>query len=486
MILISQIIVTKNQTIDDINTKAKNLSQTLDKYTEGIIRQSDMLINIISDVFENDEEIPGNVKRLKRILIEQDKSLDQLNNIVIYDNNGDRVLALRDKFIGGINSSDRAFFIYHKNYKAREIFIGPPVRSRTDGKWVITISRRLENKRSEFNGVVVLTLNIENFLELFGNINIGDKGSISLISGDGVLLVRMPFNEKFVGKVLSDSPLFSRYLKTSNSGVSKATSRFDGVERLYAYQKNSHYSLVTIVAFSMNEQLDSCRKQTNYLILIIFSITCGGVYLGILIIRDTRKRIITSNKLLREKNSLMTENAFLEEKVYVDELTGLANRAAFNMTLDEAINESLVSRVEFSLIFLDVDYFKRYNDTYGHVAGDECLKALAEIFIESTHTINATICRYGGEEFAMIMPGVGKEKAKDISQSIFQLLDIKAISHTSSPFGQVTVSIGIYSNIISGTNTDPNMITSMADQALYQAKASGRNTICTWTDQLLN
>lgn len=127
--------------------------------------------------------------------------------------------------------------------------------SRTNGKWVITLSRRLETQSGAFNGVVVVTLGIENFLALYGQINIGHSGVIGLTTQSGVLLVRYPFKNTYIGTIVSDSPLFRKYLKVQNTGIASSISRFDKIERIYAYEKNRRYGLVTTVAVSIDEAL---------------------------------------------------------------------------------------------------------------------------------------------------------------------------------------------------------------------------------------
>lgn len=159
-----QITTSRQQSIQQINTGVANLSHTLDVYTEGIMRQSEMLITTISDMIDIYGMTPEQATNIQRIIENQDNLLSQINNVVIYDVNGDIFTALYGRFSGPRKGADRSFFIYHKENKSQQIFIGQPVVSRTNGKWVITISRRLETQTGDFNGVVVVTLGIENFL----------------------------------------------------------------------------------------------------------------------------------------------------------------------------------------------------------------------------------------------------------------------------------------------------------------------------------
>ena len=208
-----QIATSRQQSIQQINTSVANLSHTLNVYTEGIIRQSEMLITTVSDTLEIYGMTPQQAINIQRMISNQDNLLTQINNVVVYDAQGDIFTALHETFTGPRKGSDRSFFIYHKENKNQQIFIGEPVVSRTNGKWVITISRRLETHTGAFNGVVVVTLGIENFLALYGQINIGHLGVIGLTTQSGVLLVRHPFKNTYVGTIFSDSPLFRKYLR---------------------------------------------------------------------------------------------------------------------------------------------------------------------------------------------------------------------------------------------------------------------------------
>lgn len=188
--------------------------------------------------------------------------------------------------------------------------------SRTNGKWVITISRRLETQTGDFNGVVVVTLGIENFLALYGQINIGHAGVIGLTTQSGVLLVRYPFKNNYIGAIVSDSPLFREYLKVQNSGIASSVSRFDKVERIFAFEKNKRYGLVTTVAVSKEEALAAWRKQ--------------AIQLAVLILIFTVALIVASYFLYSDLSRKTRDNKELKIIASEDALTGLFNRRTFD------------------------------------------------------------------------------------------------------------------------------------------------------------
>ncbi|MBS1206576.1 MAG: diguanylate cyclase [Proteobacteria bacterium] len=475
IILSIHIWITRIQTINDLNTNISNLSHTLNLYSEGIIRQGEMLIDNLSDITEIYGEDKNNITNIKKILAGQNELLEQINNVVIYDVNGNKLIALHERLYGRINSADRFFFVYHQKNTSKKIFIGPPVVSRTNGKWVITISRRLEDHQGRFAGVAVLTLNIENFLETFGNIDIGHSGAISLTSESGILLIRYPFDEKYIGRVISASPLFTTYLKNSDSGTARSISIFDNIQRMYAFQKNKRYGLVTTVAVSLDEGMLSWKKQSEILIVIVVFLMGGAITSGYFVLRDIHQQVRTHRELSKTTESLMTANKKLSAMATEDSLTGLANRRKFDEALPREVLQCAVNNHSISLMLIDIDYFKTYNDNYGHLAGDDCLRQVATSLKKTVKGGSALVARYGGEEFVVILPATdliaAEKKAKKIIQNICQ----ENIRHEYSPFGIVTVSIGIASGHGLAVKGKEIKLIEFADDALYRAKYAGRN-----------
>nr|WP_249428813.1 sensor domain-containing diguanylate cyclase [Enterobacter bugandensis] len=456
-----QIATSRQQSIQQINTSVANLSHTLNVYTEGIIRQSEMLITTVSDTIEIYGMTPQQAINIQRMISNQDNLLTQINNVVVYDAHGDIFTALHKNFAGPHNGADRAFFVYHKENKSQQIYIGEPVISRTNGKWVITLSRRLETHTGAFNGVVVVTLGIENFLTLYGQINIGHAGVIGLTTQAGVLLIRYPFKNNYIGTIFSDSPLFRKYLKVQNTGIASSVSRFDKIERIYAYEKNRRYGLVTTVAVSIDEALSPWRKQ--------------AIQLAALILVFTATLIVASCFLYSDLSRKARDNKALKIIASEDALTGLYNRRIFDEKILLEIAACAAKDAPVSLLLVDVDYFKKYNDNYGHPEGDRCLALLGNCLRESLTRDNQIVARYGGEEFALILPETDIQEALRLAQTIIRYVFSQQIEHAFSPFGRVTVSVGVSSaRAVNIAGSQQNIINA-ADQALYQAKRGGRN-----------
>ena len=180
------------------------------------------------------------------------------------------------------------------------------------------------------------------------------------------------------------------------------------------------------------------------------------------VLRDVTER----RKMEDELNAL---NMRLSELATTDGLTALANRRSF----DNALPREFRDREQISLIMLDIDHFKGFNDTQGHQAGDECLKRVARVIADATDNTAALSARYGGEEFAVILPGIGEQDALKVAEAMRLTVRSLAIANPAARRGVVSISLGIASR--SAATANETELLGQADLALYEAKRSGRD-----------
>lgn len=175
---------------------------------------------------------------------------------------------------------------------------------------------------------------------------------------------------------------------------------------------------------------------------------------------------------------LQAEKKVLQQKIYTDELTGVYNRRLFNKLLHEQFKEHQKLNYSFSLLMIDIDYFKQYNDTYGHLQGDNCLMLVASTLKENVRESDF-VCRVGGEEFCIILPKTNKNKAITLANRLRKQIELQKILHASSPASpMITISIGVSTIGKSQYSlVDEQTLLNQADQALYKAKESGRNNV---------
>ncbi len=182
---------------------------------------------------------------------------------------------------------------------------------------------------------------------------------------------------------------------------------------------------------------------------------------------------ITSRKKAEEE--LAQANATLKRMAMVDGLTQVANRRFFDETLQREWRRMAREQQPFSLLICDIDFFKKYNDTYGHQEGDECLRQVAKALEESAMRPGDRVARYGGEEFGLILPGVNLDGAMVVANRILEAVRKLHIEHRTSTISpHVSISVGAACHVPGQEGSAEDLLV-LADQALYQAKEQGRN-----------
>lgn len=469
-----KVLASRERALQEVDVHGLNLTQALSTYSEGIVRQSSLLLLGLVERLETEGSGPSQVRRLSVLVNRQQSLMPQLSGITIYDNQGRWLMSSNRPIPAGANSSDRAYFIHHRDDPSREPFIGPPIQSRSNQEWVVTISRRFNDANGAFAGVVAVTLGVENFLRLFGKIDLGQEGAIGLSYTDGTLLVRYPFREQDMGRNFSNSPIYAKYLVDRSVGTASFTSSLDGVERLYAFRKSEKLPLVTTVALGKDEALAAWRMEALLSAVVVTGLLALTGLFGWFLILDIRRRTQVEDELRGTQQQLLASNRQLELLALRDALTGLANRRCFDQTFAQEVRRAQREGTSLALLMIDIDYFKRFNDSLGHVAGDACLQSVAEILEACVRRPSDLVARYGGEEMAVIMPSTDNEGAQVVAQLILDRLEQANIVHATSPLGRVSVSIGIAVAVGARADSLQGLIEA-ADQALYSAKANGRN-----------
>ena len=184
--------------------------------------------------------------------------------------------------------------------------------------------------------------------------------------------------------------------------------------------------------------------------------------------------------LLEQKEALQASLAASEARfralAQTDELTGLANRRAFNLRLQAEWEQAAAACVPLALLLIDADHFKQYNDVFGHLEGDECLRALARLIAAAVGRGPALAARFGGEEFAVLLPGMDRENARIIAESIREAIATERLPHPTGPQGIQTVSLGATAATPAG-GEGSELLVKRADEALYCAKLGGRDQV---------
>ncbi|NMH61163.1 sensor domain-containing diguanylate cyclase [Alteromonas ponticola] len=345
------------------------------------------------------------------------------------------------------------------------------------------ISSQLINLNSEN-----LDCLIEKKLGAFGEFSGVDRCYIFQFYNDGNLMDNThewvapgitPHKEELKGLSADDLPYFHQVIK------SEQIFKVDDVEQLpevatlekQEFQREG-IGAVLCVAIYLNEKLFGFIGCD--IVGSAFSWREHDVrYLKLIgeIVSNTLAAMSNKQSLEQVSAELAAANKQLDHLANSDGLTGIANRRQFDNTLDSAIRRGIRDSDLLSLLFIDVDLFKQFNDTYGHSAGDEALKLVAKTLHECCRRFDDLAARYGGEEFAVILPQTDAKQAHYIAELIQLKLEELAIPFDGSPGNKIlSVSIGIATQACTIALTSGQLV-GMADKALYQAKAKGRNRI---------
>ncbi len=174
--------------------------------------------------------------------------------------------------------------------------------------------------------------------------------------------------------------------------------------------------------------------------------------------------------------TLKAQSDLLRSQVYLDGLTGIANRRRFDEIMEAEWRRLRRNAFPLTLVMVDIDHFKNFNDRYGHQAGDVCLKAVAHSLVSSFRRSHDLVARYGGEEFACILPETDLPGAGIFAETLLNNIHELGIPHEGAPAGKVTASMGV-ATMVPPLNEGPEILIRRADGKLYEAKRSGRNRV---------
>jgi diguanylate cyclase (GGDEF)-like protein len=200
---------------------------------------------------------------------------------------------------------------------------------------------------------------------------------------------------------------------------------------------------------------------------------------GLHLKRELDARKAREQELMEVTQRLEAANKMLLNRSALDGLTAIPNRRRYDEVLEQEWKRAMRTGRSLSVVMIDVDDFKPYNDTYGHQAGDHCLKRVAGVLSRSVKRPGDFVARYGGEEFAVVLPGTDMAGAREVAETVRQQIEACAMPHTASRAGSVvTISAGAAA-MVPGRGDKAVDLVEAADRALYRAKREGRNRVRT-------
>lgn len=404
----------------------------------------------------------------KNLLFDRSAGAEYLGAIVIMDADGRIVEDSASITPRQGNYSDRDYFRVQKDDTSTGLYLSAPFEGRiSKNRGIIALSRRISDKNGDFAGIVAGFLRSEYFENRFQSLGLESSGVALLARNDGIVLMREPNMANYAGRDLSRTELFQT-IKKQGVGTTVGTSALDGTRRLYSFERVGTLPLIVSIGLSVDSIMAPWREKA----LIFAPLTllmCGAlVGLSILLQRELKRRNATE--------------LVLAALAGTDALTGLPNRRTFDQAIEMEWRSCRRAGVPLSLLFIDVDFFKSFNDRYGHDVGDQVLRILGATIDANIRRPRDRAARYGGEEFTVILPETAEEGALQVAAKIKVSVSALRVPDAEASPGSVTVSIGLAS-MVPGPADETSQLIAAADAALYRAKTAGRNRIETCQPQ---
>ena len=420
------------------------LTESLSQQFETTLRTADTVVGSLVLRVENEGINAESVQRLYGLMTSLAHALPAIHEMGLTDKDGNAIVKSLVPHPVGMNYNERDYFRYLKSHDTRDVFIGRPVRSKVDGSLNITVSRRVNDRNGRFAGVVVTSVSMQFFRRLFDTLQAKSGGFIKLMSDDGTLLASSP---------ASDNDAELRALAAAPADALEYRSWRSGDRRVGSYNHLARYPMTVVVAQDSSEILREWYGQLRVHGAIVL---CILTVIGVLGYRIDQANRATRLQALR------------------DGLTGLANRRCFDQTVEREFRRAARTGQSLSLIMMDIDLFKNFNDHYGHLAGDSCLCAVSTAVQGVLRRPGDLVARFGGEEIAVLLPATDADGAVRMVELMRAAVRSCAIRHEASPHNIVTLSAGVAS-WAPGQPATAAWLVGVADAALYAAKASGRN-----------
>lgn len=387
----------------------------------------------------------------------------------------------------GVNLGDRAYFLDLKNGPATQPVVSDAIMGRVSKKWGIQVARRFDQADGRFAGMIVANIGLDDsFGEFYRTIGLERDMFITLRNTTNMVLVRYPTVQDKVGTVLSGSTATSAVLAGNAEEVVISVSPLDQIKRVVAIRRLAKVPVVSSVGISLAVAYAPWYSELRLALLVVIGLVLAGWASTIAIRRrDQASRALqlahtelqgAHDQLDRQRQQLEQSEASLskalvqaEQTASHDELTGLWNRRSFNQRLAQAVARTKRTGQPLSLIMLDLDHFKRINDTFGHQAGDDVLQTFSALLSDRSRA-NDFGARWGGEEFIMLLEDTTASQAEVLAQH----LCMAVAEHDFARIGTLTVSAGVtqYKD-----DDDDQSLLVRVDNALYLSKLNGRNRV---------
>jgi diguanylate cyclase (GGDEF)-like protein len=441
-------------------------------------------------------------------------SLPWIRNLTIAGGDGRIICATRDTTVG-LDLSDRDYFKLAR--QARDLIFSDFLLSKYDSTPVVIAAYPVAAVNPDSDLVIVASVNLDWMSKIMNDLS-GRRGIMAfLVDGAGTVLAAPADLARMVGRPLNSVPALATAVTRAlnpeqQSGLFSFPSPDGGRLTLnFSRIAGTEARLLLIVdearvAAGINRDIRNAYLQLGFVCILVL---LGALIAAeLLIIRPIHKLVAVARRfgdgdwsaraaniqlpaeftplarafdsmashLSERERELIASNDRLTVIASIDMLSGLANRRGFQSRLDFEWAKAQQCNGELSLLMIDVDHFKLFNDTYGHLEGDTCLSRIGEVLAGIASATGGFAARYGGEEFSLMLPKTGASQALEIGETARVAVQALTIPHLTSNYQAVTVSVGVAS-FRPNAALNPNDLLEAADASLYVAKRNGRNRV---------
>ena len=448
----------RNEARQRTEASSANLATALAQDLDRNIELLDLSIQAARDGWLNPQirTLSSDLRQL--VMFDESAKAHYIDAILVLDREGDVVADSRSVTFRPRNFRSLDFFQAQQDHDDK-LFVSRPFVMTESLGWCLAFSRRITGRDGRFAGVAVGILHLNYLSEVYRRLPIGQDGAMTLFNTDGTLLVREPADEEAVGRSFARQKSF-RSLEADISGSLEGISAIDGKSRLYSFHRVGPLPLLQVVAVSMRTVYAEWRFRAVVIGGVLLAL-CSGILALLFVLRQELAQRIRVEK---ELSTLATQ----------DSLTGLLNRRGFFDLAETALVEARLRNESVAMLMIDADHFKRYNDHYGHAAGDIVLSAIGQCILGELRPTDDLAARFGGEEFIVFLPGSDQGQAGRVAEAIRAAVAGLETPHERASAGLVTVSIGVASSRAT-TVAKLGSLVEAADGALYRAKRGGRN-----------